>query len=176
MTDHDSYQPRFSDEDLRPQGQAAPTALYDHERKDVSLAGILWFAVALALVIIAVQILLAFWIGLYAKGEERAAQAAPPRLADTADLYPGPRIQGDPVADMQIFASKEAKALASYGAWRPINPDDPASARVARLPIDRAIDLTIQKAQGAVPPAAQPAPSTTEPAKRPADEAKAKPE
>lgn len=176
MSDHDSFHPRVPGEDIRPQGQTAPSALYDHERKDVSLAGILWFAAILALVIVVVQIMLAFWVGQYSKGEDRAAQAAPPRLADTADLYPGPRIQGDPTADMQVFAAHEAKALTSYGQWRPLSPDDPASARVVRLPINRAIDILAQKAQGNVPPAAKPAPKTPQPAPSPAVEAKAKPE
>lgn len=176
MSHHDSYEPRFPAEDLRPQGQLAPTALHDHERKDIPLAGVLWFAVILALIGVGVQLLLAFWIGFFSRGEERAIRSAPPRFADATDLYPTPRVQGDPNADMQQFSASEAQALASYGTWRPLSPDDPASARVVRLPIDRAINLVVQKARGTVSPASTPASDTPEPAPRPAAEAKAKPE
>jgi hypothetical protein len=177
-----ALEPQFRGDDLRPQGSPSPTALFDHERKDVSLSGILWFAVILALVTVGVQFGLAYWIGAYSKGEERAAKSAPPRFADATNLYPAPRIQGDPTADMQNFLASEAKALATYGPWRPVNPADPKSERVVRLPIDRAMDLMARTARGAAPkaeaasPAATPTPTTPEPAPRPADEAKAQPE
>jgi hypothetical protein len=161
-----ALEPRFEGDDLRPQGLPAATAVHDHERKDISLSGILWFGAILALVIVGVQFLLAYWIGFYSRGEDRAAKAAPPRFADATDLYPAPRIQGDPTADMQNFLAAEEKALDNYGAWRPINPADPKSARVVRLPIDRAIELTVRKSQGGAPKAA-PAPSNPNPTPNP---------
>lgn len=79
----------------------------------------------------------------------RQGVQSPTLLTQPDQMPPQPRLQVKPNQDLQQFRAKEAKTLNSYG-W--IDKD----AGVVRIPIDRAMDLMLQRGV----PTRQPAPTT----------------
>jgi len=115
------------------------------------------FGVGLALVMIAVLasvwILLAHW-----KARQAARDPRPSPLAEASAprLPPEPRLQAAPVKDMEELRARETLTLTSYG-WVD------RQAGVGRIPIDRAMDLLIEKGLPAPPPGPLPAPPPKNP-------------
>ncbi len=73
---------------------------------------------------------------VWSKADERNQ---PSRLASTLPVRPPePRLQDMPAADLNEFRAREAEALHSYG-W--VEPN----AGVVRIPIERAMELTLQR-------------------------------
>ena len=109
----------------------------DHERVDVNIRGLSLFVVAL--IIGAVIIHAVIWALL--KGLQTAAGHHEPyeRAASrTSANTRYPVLQVAPARDMQAFRFREEAALNSYG-WV-----DPTSG-VVRIPIDRAMELLVER-------------------------------
>ena len=113
---------------------AEPHAGY--EMRDVSVKGIMWFAVAMVIAAVVMHVgLWLFELGLnrlYPEGGP-ASRIGRPRIEP-----PPPRLQSNPAADLQELRAAEDATLSSYG-W--VNRD----AGVIRIPIERAMDLTSQR-------------------------------
>jgi hypothetical protein len=118
------------------------------ETRDVEVRGIAWFAVSL--LISAVVISVALW-GMFRFFERQRAGADPqdtpvvaeqrrrqPLAQDPAARFPQPRLQSNAAEENARHRFAEERVLASYG-WLD------AKAGVARIPIDRAMDLVGQR-------------------------------
>ena len=107
-----------------------------YERRDVSVRGIMWFAVAM--VIAAFVMHIGLW--LFERGLNRAYPHGPAasRIGRPRIEPPLPRLQSSPTADLKELRAAEDAVLNSYG-W--VNHES----GVIRIPIERAMDLTIER-------------------------------
>ena len=96
---------------------------------------------ALGLIAVTLVVLAVTWeMGVAFKKAEQAEDPPPSPLAESrADtIPPGPRLQSTPPRDMNELRAQEREALTTYG-WV-----DPATG-VARIPIDRAMSLLVER-------------------------------
>jgi hypothetical protein len=114
---------------------------------DVRSVGLFGLGLGLVMVVVLAALwgLLVDWKARRTAGDPRPSPLAE---ANVPRLPPGPRLQPAPVKDMDELRARETSALNSYG-WVD------RQAGVARIPIDRAIDLLLE--QGL--PAPRPEPS-----------------
>lgn len=116
-----------------------------YDRSDLSSRGIYMFLVGL--VVVAAFIHFVIW-GLWRYLSRAEAEPVRPRTevvlparslrGDPALRFPAPRLQPDPVADMDKFRTQVEERLNSYG-W----VDQKAG--IVHIPIERAIELTAQR-------------------------------
>lgn len=109
-----------------------------YEPRDATPKGIIIFTVVLTAVVTVVSLLIALLMRYYEGREHTANQDRPARYGDTRGLYPNPRLQGDPAADLAEARRIDAKDLDTYG-WVD------RKAGVARIPISRAMDALVEK-------------------------------
>ncbi len=83
-----------------------------------------------------------FLYGFLAKREAERSEPANPLASTVSKLPPEPRLQAMPIADLQSLREAEDRLLDNY-AW--VDQDG----GVARIPIERAIDLLLKKSGGA---------------------------
>ncbi|HKV38837.1 MAG TPA: hypothetical protein VJX67_06465 [Blastocatellia bacterium] len=137
-------------------GEGHPKA--DHERGDISYAGVAKFIVGLGMLFVVT--LLSLW-GLleFFRYQQRRAEPPPPRMAITEAerIPPEPRLQGAPGSkhqlasadlDMKDLRSESDRVLDSYG-WVDKN------AGVVRIPIEEAMRLVVQRGLPQGPQAGQ---------------------
>ena len=119
-----------------------------YEQRDVEARAIVWLLAGVgAAVMLSVVGLWLAWGVL-----EREARREDPALSPLASgpvEPPAPGLQAAPLADYQAHRAREEQLLTSYG-W----VDRPRE--VARIPIDRAIELLVERGE----PRVQPPPST----------------
>ena len=129
-----------------------------HERTDVSVGPVVKFVVGLTVAIIVTGVLMWFLFlkleSLQAKADPPAAPLAPagvrnPVPAVRVARFPVPRLETHPVAAGAAAVARDKELLSSYG-W----VDRPAG--VVRIPIDRAIDITLERGFPVRPQAAAP--------------------
>lgn len=114
-----------------------------YEERDVQPRAIVWlFGGIGAMVIVAASALWLTW-----KGLERAAAKQDPVLSPLAEHVspPPPQLQSAPAADYQEHLANEERSLSTYG-WVD------RQRGVVRVPIDRAIELLIERGEPAMPP------------------------
>ena len=136
-----------------PKGRSAaapaPDGGFD---RDLDVKSVVSFGIGLGLTMIVVLalvwLLLAHW-----KTRQTARDPRPSPLAEAnaPRLPPEPRLQAAPVKDMDELRARETSTLTSYG-WVD------RQAGVARIPIDRAIDLLLASGLPAPRPEPTPAP------------------
>ncbi len=116
-------------------GSRAPDETY--ERRDLSPRVIGLFLVGL--VVATGLVLLLIWglFDYYAAGRVRRERPPSP-LADVRQIPPEPRLQVRGAADLAAFRAREEVELKSYG-WID------RKAGTVRIPIDRAMDLLLQR-------------------------------
>ncbi len=131
--------------DITPQSTST-RHVHDHERRDASIRGILWFAFILTLVIVLAQLGLGAWMTFFHSEEEKVKVRRPELFDEMVGQYPGPRLQDNPARDMETYSRAEDIRLNNYG-W--VEPR-----KVARIPIKRAIDLLVERGLPKVPPPA----------------------
>jgi hypothetical protein len=115
-----------------------------HEASDVSIRPIVWFGIGLAMATALIS--LAMWglFRFFEAGQEKRGAPVPPMVAANLRRTPsGPRLESDPLAPRRAVQSREDVALTTYG-W----VDQKAG--VVRIPIERAMDLLVQR--GLPPP------------------------
>jgi hypothetical protein len=124
-----------------PQGSLAPGEAY--ERRDLSPRVIGLFLAGL--VVATGLVLLLIWglFDYYASGHARADRPPSP-LADVRQIPPEPRLQVSGAADLAAFRAKEEAELTSYG-WID------RKAETVRIPVDRAMELLLQRGLPATP-------------------------
>ncbi len=109
---------------------------------DISLRGILWAAAGLGALI---AVTFAAMYGVFDRLMTREARLSPPASPLAADYGrtepPAPRLQTDPVADLQALRAEERRLLDGYG-WV-----DRAQGTV-RIPIARAMELLASRQAG----------------------------
>jgi hypothetical protein len=154
--------------DMRPQNAGGEAVVRGHERRDVNLRVILITLGIMGITAIVIHVSLWFMMRAYAANpaealEKAAADARGPQIP------PEPRLQISPPSDLADVRREETAALSAYG-WA----DRPAG--FARIPIERAMDLLVQRGLPRTPPPAKPGTVVRGGAVSPAPTLPAKPE
>jgi hypothetical protein len=142
-------QPETREEDLRHSGVS-----YEPSQPDLRV--VLVFLPALALA--SALILLVLW-GMFGYFRSQSAERGPlpsPRMYTSPPNGPQPQLQPDPVADYNIYRLSAKEMLDSYG-W----VDQKAG--IARIPIDKAMDLIAERGLPWQAPGTGPAPTAPNP-------------
>jgi hypothetical protein len=108
-----------------------------YEKIDANPRGLLYFAAIIAIILAIVALSLIALFKHYQKTEPTRTVVATPFEA-IEPTPPPPRIQADPRADMRSYADSQEKLLNTYG-W--IDRQN----GIVRLPIDRAIELLLER-------------------------------
>jgi hypothetical protein len=126
-----------------PQG---PTDNVDvhHEESDVDIRAIFGFGAALLAVGVVVHVLILLLFNFFDARATPQAQAAYPLAVGQEDRRPEPRLQEHPREDLGALRDREEETLRSYG-WVDRN------AGVVRIPIERAMELTLERGLPARP-------------------------
>jgi hypothetical protein len=118
----------------KPQDLERPAA--GHEVRDVNTWAVTKFAIALVL-LCGVALLILAGLFKYFLAREVAEETAPGATAIANRLPPAPRLQTNPIHDLEAMRAGEDAVLNSYGWVDQKNG-------IARIPISRAIDLLAQ--------------------------------
>ena len=110
---------------------------HGYEKSDASPRGLVYFALIIAGILVLTFLSLRWLFGYFQKAENPGSFVAAP-FADARPLPPAPRIQSNPGADMQSYFQSQQNLLNSYG-W--IDRQN----GIVRLPIDRAMELVLQR-------------------------------
>jgi hypothetical protein len=134
-TDHDEEQ---RDAAVAPGGdRPAPEA--GRETQDVSIPAIVKFGIGLAVVAILVHVAMWALFRVYAAGADKQDQPVPPMVAASLQRTPRePRLEPHPLAPRLAARARENAVLSSYG-WVD------RGAGIARIPIDRAMELLVER-------------------------------
>lgn len=108
-----------------------------YEKSDASPRGLVYFALVIAGILVLTFLSLRWLFGYFQKAENPGSFVAAP-FAGARLLPPPPRIQADPGADMQSYFQSQQNLLNTYG-W--IDRQN----GIVRLPIDRAIELILER-------------------------------
>jgi hypothetical protein len=130
-----------------PGGTGGPV---DHE---LDFRGIRTFVVGLAAVLLVV-LGLTWGIAMFFKGSLLKQDPAPAALAEAREtrVPPGPNLQPNPSANLAAFRAAEEAELASW-AW--VDKEK----GVARVPVERALEIVASRGLPAPPPMPPPAPA-----------------
>ncbi len=114
-----------------------------HERSDVSIRGLLWFVVTLAVIVAILQLFIWGLMKVFNRIEVSndpyvSPLATPASATPTDSLFAEPRLQTTPWLDLKEFRAGEDAYLNSYG-W----VDQKGG--VAHLPIEKAKALLLQR-------------------------------
>lgn len=157
---HDAFDDRRPNLE-RPRDTYHPQAQFtatrpDHEHSDISIKGVFSFVVVLVVAAVAIHIVLWF---MYQFMERQHAKSDTPRHAlakqeamppeKVVQEFPEPRLQRNEVVDMNQFRRAEEQRLRNY-TWLDQN------AGKVSIPIDRAMELVLERGL----PAADRAPAT----------------
>jgi hypothetical protein len=154
-------------DDALPQGQPAAGGTPGHETTEIGVRGLVVFSVALIGVIAAAQIVLGLWMRSFARQEKQVDARYPGRTSLEVGQFPNPRLQQNPRSDLDQVKDEEDRRIRSYG-WVD------RQAGIARIPIERAMDILARKGLPRVPaPATVPGapPNTSIPPARKREEA-----
>ncbi len=124
-------------EEHKPQPIPEESLALGYEVRDVNLRNLVRLSVILAVVLVVVF----GFIGLlysFLNASQVARSAPPPLLEEAQGLPPGPLLQRDPEQDMQEMSTEQDAILNNYG-W--VDKE----AGVIRIPIERAIELTLER-------------------------------
>ena len=118
-----------------------------YERRDANVRSLLqygfWMAVVIALTLVSMR----FMFGYFARTLPLGPQVAP--FATERQLPPSPRLQVLPHEELRDYCAEQNAAVNGYG-W--VNK----AAGVVRIPIDRAMDLVLQRGLPSRPASAVP--------------------
>jgi hypothetical protein len=108
-----------------------------HETRDVNVRAVIWFASALVVTAIVIHVALG---GLFSVFKRAHPSSDPPSrlVLEPRVVAPAPRLQRDPVREMEQFRASEEAKLNSYAL-------DAKQPGIARIPIERAIELIAQR-------------------------------
>jgi hypothetical protein len=133
----------------RPAGQVPPGGRQpavdpseEYEHRDANTSDLLKFGLGLIVVLIVVLISMKWMFSYFAKSQPLGPPASP--FENVRVLPPQPRLQVKPGADLRSYCSDQMQKLGTYG-WV-----DQGNG-VVRIPIDRAIDATIERGLPARP-------------------------
>jgi hypothetical protein len=139
----------------QPQSEESLPVGAGHEPSEVGIRRIFSFGIALVVMVVVVMSALGLVMGVFKKDEKQLASNRP-RLFNVDDpgLYPAPNLQRSDEYEMKAYREEERAALANYG-W--VDP----KAKIAHIPIDRAIEILAERGlpKPAPRPKAEPAPA-----------------
>ena len=124
-----------------------------HETSDINVRAIIWFVVVLTGTAIAIQIAMYALFVVFDKIEVKNDPYVSPLATPAGQTPPDPRLQTTPWTDLQQLRAQEVGYLHSYG-WI----DERTG--VARIPIDKAKTLLLQRGLPVRPDPAAPAEGT----------------
>jgi hypothetical protein len=132
-----------------PDVGSRPDPTLGHEERDIAVRPIALTIAGLLVVVIAVFVFIQILLNVLA-GVQSRRSAAPSPLAGAYGMKepPAPRLQTDPVADLQELRARDQALLSGY-AW--VDRDG----GVVRLPIERAIDVLAARGLPARTPRAE---------------------
>ena len=107
-----------------------------YETRDASIKGLITFAVVLALVLILTLISMRFMFDVLGKLTPLGETASP--FNNGRNIPSGPLVQANPHQDLTAFCANQSQAVSTY-AW--VNKDG----GIVQIPIDRAMELTLQR-------------------------------
>lgn len=108
-----------------------------YEKSDANPRGLVYFTVTMAAILAATCVSLIWLFKHYERTENPGSFIAAP-FAGLRPLPPSPRIQANPASDMQSYLQSQQSILNSYG-W--IDRQN----GIVRLPIDRAMELLLER-------------------------------
>jgi hypothetical protein len=124
-------------EDAIPQG--LPGSLQGgHEATEFGPRPLVIGAIGLVVVVLVCQVGLWMWMGAFKRDEQRVNAMFPGRHALDVEEFPQPRLQESPSVDTVATLREERARVSSYG-WID------QKAGIARIPVDRAMDILVQK-------------------------------
>jgi hypothetical protein len=109
-----------------------------YETRDANIRGLLLFAFWMAVVLIVTLVGIRFAFDYFKKIEPMGEMASPMLKPDDRMLPPRPRLQVEPHQELVNYCTAQEREVTTYG-W----VDQPSG--VARIPIDRAMDLMIAR-------------------------------
>ena len=111
-----------------------------HEESDINVRAIITFVVVLTVITVAIQVAMIGLFKVYNRIETKTEPVVSPLTAGPAQVgdFPSPSLQTTPWTDLQKLRASEHDYLNSYG-W----VDE--SAGIARVPIDKAKAMLLQK-------------------------------
>src|SRR5690348_3259508 len=109
-----------------------------YEQRDANIRGLLQFAFWMAVVLMVTLFAMKWALDYFAKIEPLGAPASPLASAAQRELPAKPRLQAHPHGDLETYCSEQAQEVNTYG-WV-----DQQSG-IMRIPIDRAMDMTLQR-------------------------------
>jgi hypothetical protein len=114
-------------------------AAVHHEESDVDIRAIFGFGAALIAIAVVIHVAILLFFNVLERGAGQQSAVAYPLATGQEDrLPPEPRLQIAPREDLAALRAKEDAILRSYG-WVDRN------AGVVRIPIDRAMELTLER-------------------------------
>jgi hypothetical protein len=132
----------MSMETKRPAGHVPPSGhrpvvdgSEEYEHRDANTSSLLKYGLALVIILIVVLFSMKGMFSFFAKSQPLGPPASP--FENARVLPPQPRLQAKPGADLRSYCGDQMQKLNTYG-W--VDPEN----GVVRIPIDRAIDATIE--------------------------------
>lgn len=126
-----------------------------YERRDTNNRALAYFAVILILTVVLAMVFVRFVFDYFQKTQPLGPAATPFESTVTRTLPPLPRLQVQPAQDLEQYKYEQQRTLETYG-WVDKRMG------VVRIPIDRAMDLLLQRglpARQTPPPQESPIPS-----------------
>jgi len=135
----------MSMETKRP-GQIPPGAPIDpsegYEHRDANTRSLLMYGLGLVVVLVLVLLSMKWMFSYFAKSQPLGPPASP--FENARVLPPEPRLQAKPRTDLRNYCGEQMEKLDTYG-W--VDQEN----GIVRIPIDRAIDVTVQRGLPARP-------------------------
>jgi hypothetical protein len=116
-----------------PHASPAPP---DYETRDANVRGVFNFLVLLSALIVVAALLCWGLLRHFSRQNAGAASVSP--FAETRQLPPGPQLQVNPREDWLKYHDRQEQSLETY-AW------ENRGAGIVRVPIERAMELLLQK-------------------------------
>jgi len=116
----------------------------DHETSDVNIRAIFGFAIGLTVTTIVIGFAVWVLFQYFTAREARTVFVEYPLASELSRVPPEPRLQTNPREDLGNLRAREDQALTSYG-WVDKN------AGVVRIPIERAMQLVVERGLPARP-------------------------
>jgi hypothetical protein len=113
-----------------------------YEHADANVRSLYQFGAVLAILIVAVMWAMVYTYNFFAKHESLGPPASP--FENQRELPPQPRLQPQPATDLKRYCEIEQQQLTTYG-WVDQNNG------LVRIPVDRAMDLVLEKGLPARP-------------------------
>ena len=110
-----------------------------YEVRDVNLRNLVWLSVGLIILLVVTFGVIGLLYNFLTVSQEAQSPPPPPLLKEAQELpLPGARLQRNPAEDMQQMRLEQETILNNYG-WVD------KQAGVVHLPIERAIELTLEQ-------------------------------